>query len=406
MVRYNSTLIAVTGSQLVEDPYPLYARLRREAPVWQLPGADAFFVTTWELVTEAAGRVEDFSNHFRHALFRDGDDGIGVVEFDAGTDVFAGADPPEHTEHRRLFFPELVQRRMAAIEADVAAIVDEHLAELIGSGTGDATALVADVVPLRVVIERVIGIDDYDVADARRWMFAGARLMGGRLRAEDMGPAIDDAAGMLPWVSEHLDAAVATGRTGDVLGAAAAGVRDGILTRDEAAFALMVLIGAGAETTTGLIGNAIRVLAQRADLQDELRRSGRVPDLVEEVLRLESPFRFHPRTAARDTELGGVAIPAGAFVALCWASANRDDAVFDRPDELELDRPNVRQHLAFGRGIHHCVGAPLARMEARIVLERLLSTTARISLAPEDPPRWTDSLWIHRHDRLPVVVER
>ena len=399
-------MIDITGSELVENPYVLDARLRREAPVWELSGADAFFVTTWDLVNEAAARVEDFSNHFRHALFRDGEDGVGVVEFNVGTDVFAGADPPEHTEHRRLFFPELVQRRMAAIESDVAAVVDEHLAELLSAGTGDATALLADLVPLRVVVERVIGIEDHDVAQTRRWVFAGARLMGGRLRFQDMGAAIEDAAGMLPWVTGHLDAAITAGRTSDVLGAAAAGVRDGVLTRDEASFALMVLVGAGGETTTSLIGNSIRVLVERPDLQDELRNPGRVPAFVEEVLRLESPFRFHPRTAARDTQLGGVAIPAGAFVALCWASANRDEAVFDRPDELELDRPNVRQHLAFGRGIHHCVGAPLARLEARIVLERLLSLTTRITLAADDPPQWTDSVWVHRHARLPVVVER
>jgi cytochrome P450 len=399
-------MIDVTGSELVEDPYALYARLRREAPVWKLPGSDAFFVTTWDLVSEATSRVSDFSNHFRHALVRDGDDGVGVVEFDAGTDVFAGADPPEHTEHRRLFFPELVQRRMAGIESDVAAVVDEHLADLLQAGTGDAAAVLADLVPLRIVVERVIGIEDHDVAETWRWVLAGARLMGGRLRLEDMGEAMEDAAGMLPWVTGHLDAAIAAGRTGDVLGAAAAGVSDGVLTRDEAAFALMVLVGAGGETTTSLIGNAIRVLAERPDLQDELRDSGRVPAFVEEVLRLESPFRFHPRTAARDTQLGGVAIPAGAFVALCWASANRDEAVFDRPDALELGRANVGQHLAFGRGIHHCVGAPLARLEAKIVLEKLLSLTTRITLAADDPPHWTDSVWVHRHDRLPVVVEQ
>jgi cytochrome P450 family 144 len=403
---YNAPLDAVTGSELVEAAHVVYARLRRESPVWQLPGVDAYWVTSWDLVTEATGRVDDFSNHFRHTLYRTPDDGIGVLAFDAGTDVFAGADPPAHTEHRRLFFPELVQRRMATIEPDVAAVVDEHLGALLRSGGGDATRLLADPVPLRVVVERVIGLQDPDVERTRRWVFAGARLMGGRLHLEEMGDAVDDAAGMLPWVTEQLGAAVDSGRTGDVLGAAAAGVRDGVLSRDEAAFALMVLVGAGGETTTSLIGNAIRVLAEQPTLQGELRRDvRRVPAFIEEVLRLESPFRFHPRSAARDTELGGVPIPAGALVVLCWASANRDGAVFERPDELVLDRPNVRQHLAFGRGIHHCVGAPLARLEARVVLTKLLLGTGAFVLDPADPPRWVDSLWIHRHDRLPIVVD-
>ena len=373
--------------------------------MWQLPTTTAFLVTTWQLVTEAAGRVEDFSNHFRHALVREPDDRIGVLAFDAGTDVFAGADPPVHTEHRRLFFPELVQRKMAALEAEVAALVDEHLEVLVASGGGDATRLLADPVPLRVVVERVIGVEDHDVGRTRRWVFAGARLMGGRLRLEEMSAAAEEAAGMLPWVNTHLDAAIEQGRTGDVLGAAAAGVRDGVLSRDEAAFALMVLVGAGGETTTALIGNAIRELAARPALQDELRHDvGRVPVFVEEVLRLESPFRFHPRTTVRDTQLGGVAIPQGALVLLCWASANRDETVFERPDELVLDRENAHMHLAFGRGIHHCVGAPLARLEARVVLTQLLSRTTAFALDPADPPSRVDSLWIHRHERLPIVI--
>lgn len=397
----------VGGSELVEDPYPLYARLRREAPVWQLPGTEAFLVTTWQLVTEATARFDDLSNHFRHTIFREPDDGIGVVPFDAGTDVFAGADPPAHTAHRRLFFPELVQRRIAALEPDVAAVADEHLAPLLAAGNGDAAALLADPVPLRIVVERVIGIPAHDVTQVRRWVFAGARLMGGRLRLEEMGTAAEEAAGILPWVTDHLDAAIAAGTTRDVLGAAASAVRDGVLSRDEAAFALMVLVGAGGETTTSLIGNAVRILAERPALQDELRRDpGRVPAFVEEVLRLESPFRFHPRSAARDTELGGVAIPAGALVMLCWASANRDESVFDRPDELLLDRPELGMHLAFGRGIHHCVGAPLARLEARVVLTKLLAQTSAVELDPDDPPRRVDSLWVHRHDTLPVVVRR
>ena len=384
----------------------MFARLRRESSVYQLPATNAYLVTTWDLVTEAAGRIEDFSNHFRHSLVREPDDSIGVLAFDAGTDVFAGADPPTHTAHRRLFFPELVQRKMVTLEADVSTLVDEHLDVLLASGGGDATQLLADPVPLRVVVERVIGVQDHDVDQTRQWVFAGARLMGGRLRLEQMGAAAEAAAGMLPWMIEQLDAALDAHRTGDVLGAAATGVRDGVLSRDEAAFALMVLVGAGGETTTALIGNAIRMLAEQPALQDELRRDiGRVPAFVEEVLRLESPFRFHPRSAVRDTELGGMAIPAGALVALCWASANRDETIFARPDEFVLDRPNVRLHLAFGRGIHYCVGAPLARLEARVVLTKLLSRTKTFALDHADPPRWTDSLWLHRHDRLPIVID-
>lgn len=114
----------LAGADLVEDPYPFYARLRREAPVWRAPGTEAFLVSTWGLVAEAVGRVEDFSNKFRRAFFTEDDGSVGVLELgggDAAPDVFAGADPPAHTAHRALFFPELVQQKVQALEGEVSA---------------------------------------------------------------------------------------------------------------------------------------------------------------------------------------------------------------------------------------------------------------------------------------------
>jgi cytochrome P450 len=168
----------------------------------------------------------------------------------------------------------------------------------------------------------------------------------------------------------------------------------------------MVLVGAGAETTTSLIGIAIGLLAERPDLQDRLRADvTRVPAFIEEVLRFDSPFRYHPRTAARTVELDGVKIPEGALVVLLWSAANRDGSVFERPDELLLDRTNTHLHFGFGRGVHHCVGAPLARLEARVVLTRLLERTTSFERDAHRTQEWADSIWIHRHDQLPLVME-
>lgn len=395
------------GSTLVANPYPFLARLRREAPVWRVPGSQAFFVSTWGLVAEAVARVGEFSNHFRHVLFTEDDGSVGVLGLPDGgaPDVFAGADPPDHTLHRKVFFPKLVEKKMSALEGHVADLADELIDDLLAAEQGDLVSMLANPLPLRVMAERVIGFRDVDVDELQRWVFAGSRYMGGRLLLDDMSQAATDAAPMLPWVSAQLDEALAAPSAGDVLAAAAAGVREGVLTRDEATFTLTVLLGAGSETTTSLIGNAVRILAERPALQEDLRTSlERVPAFIEEVLRYESPFRFHPRSATRATMLGGVAIPEGALVVLLWSSANRDEAVFDRPDEVLLDRPNERMHFGFGRGIHHCVGAPLARMESRIALTSLLRRTTSFALEPGDRPRWVDSLWVRRHDRLPVTL--
>lgn len=147
----------------------------------------------------------------------------------------------------------------------------------------------------------------------------------------------------------------------------------------------------------------MRWLAEDQSLQEMIRQQPELlPAFIEEVLRLESPFRCHLRSVPRDTHLGGNAIPAGATVLLFWAAGNRDPEVFANPDTLDLSRP--RQHMTFGRGIHTCVGAPLARLEALIVLRALLARTRSITLTPGHTPSWVSSLQVRRHEHLQVTV--
>ena len=191
-----------------------------------------------------------------------------------------------------------------------------------------------------------------------------------------------------------------------VTGAVATAVNNEVFGDLEAASILHILLSAGGESTTSLLGNAVRLLAERPDLQAQLRSNpAQIPRFVEEVLRLESPFRYQMRSVPADTTLGGVTIPAGSTVLLLFGAANRDATEFDRPDEIDLQRRQPRQHLAFGRGIHYCVGAPLARVEARIVLSVLLDRTAAITLDPEHEPRWVESLIVRRHEELPIRLD-
>jgi len=186
----------------------------------------------------------------------------------------------------------------------------------------------------------------------------------------------------------------------------AGAVRDGVMTNAEGISILTTLLSAGGETTTSLLGNAVRILAERPELQKHLRQNpDQIPTFAEEALRLESPFRFMMRAVPNDTVLGGVGIPAGSTVLLLWGSANRDPEEFERPDELELGRRLPRHHVAFGRGIHHCVGAPLARVEARNVLAVLLERTSNIVPEPGSSPSWVNSLLVRRHEHLPVRLQ-
>jgi cytochrome P450 len=398
------------ADDLLLDPYPIFERLRRNAPVSKVEGENAYLVASWELVAEAVARPEDFSNHFRFALHRHPDGRLGAVETGgAGPDVFAGADPPDHGAHRQIFFPKLVRDRIESLEPYVAAMTDRILDALLARGRLDAATDLAHQVPVRVVAEKVIGFADPDCDAIRRWLFEGSWIMGGLMTLDEMASFGSEAIGLAGWTDDQLDRAVSDAGRGaaadSVLGAAAAAVRDRALTHEQAAFTLMVLVGAGAETTTSLVGIAIDLLARNPDLQQRLRANPtEFGAFVEEALRYEAPFRYHPRTVARDTSLGGFELPEGALVLLLWASANRDERVFDEPDQLRIGRRNVHLHFGFGRGIHHCVGAPLARMEARVILSRLLARTSEIAPDLSRRPRFSPSIWVHRHDALPILA--
>jgi cytochrome P450 len=189
------------------------------------------------------------------------------------------------------------------------------------------------------------------------------------------------------------------------LHALARGVEAGAIDSEQAVGIATVMFGAGGESTAALIGNAMRRLAETPDLAVLLREDpSRVPAFVEEVARLDAPFTFHYRAVRTRCELGGVELAPGDRLMLLWASANRDAAYFDHPDELRLDRKHPKNHLSFGRGAHFCVGGPLARLEARVVCEDLLAGTRELTLDAAAPPVLAESLLVHRHERLHVIA--
>jgi len=181
----------------------------------------------------------------------------------------------------------------------------------------------------------------------------------------------------------------------------------GVLQEGEVQIILHTLLSAGGETTSSLVGNAVRLLADDLQLQQLLREQPALIDtFVEEALRLESPFRQQMRSIPHDTELEGVDIPAGSTVVLLFGSANRDPAQFDDPDDVDLGRASPRRHLAFGHGIHYCVGAALARIEAKALLTTLLERTRDFTVDPNNAPRWAESFLVRRHEHLPLTATR
>lgn len=393
------------SQEFIDDPAPFYEHLRTHAPVWEMPGSGTFVVTTAALVAEATARIEDFSSNLTGLLFTD-DAGRPTV-FDMGDrgsaiHVLATADPPSHTDHRKLLQPLFSPAAVERIAPFVTERTDQLVDALVAEGEGDAATGLAEPLPV-AVIAAMIGIPATDVDELAPLILRSNDLLAGVLGVADMLAGAEAS----NRVNDHLDALLRSWEpTTDGMTVCDALVKAAVageLTIDDGLGMLVQLLGAGTETTTSLIGRAVMHLAGDEERQARLRaHPEELMRFIEEMLRLDGPFRFHYRSTPRDTELGGVAIPAGSRVLLMWAAANLDEAYFDRPDEFDPERAALRSHFAFGRGLHFCIGAPLARLETRIALEGLLRATNHFTLDPGGAPSFRRSIFVRKLDHLPL----
>lgn len=293
---------------------------------------------------------------------------------------------------------------MATLRDEIRDLAVEFVTAAVAVGRVEAMTALANPIPIRVV-SKLIGFHDEDPDQLLELAFSSTALLAATGTLEHQLGLMASCMDAIAWIVGQVDAAVDGAPADGILAVVADAVNAGELERAEAHS--VILLSAGGESTTSLLGNALHRLATYPTLQAELRADpdGLTP-FIEEMLRLESPFRYHLRHAPAPTELRGVHIPARAAVLLLWGAANRDPAEFDHPDEVRLDRKAPRHHLGFGRGIHHCVGAPLARLEAAVVLGEVLDRTAHIDLDPDDPPVFEHSLMVRRFKRLPLRLRR
>lgn len=394
--------------QTLENPYPFYRRLRETAPVWRVPGTDFFFVTRWDLVVEATERTADFSSNLTGSLMSTPAGAVVTPMAPPGEPlhVLATGDDPVHQAHRKLVLPTLVAKRIAALEStmtDTGARLWQRAMYNDGHSI-DWMAAMGDALPMTMVA-RLIGLPENDIPQLVQWGYASTEMLGGLNTPERQLAVVTDIMNLGQYLRAGLDQALTEPRE-DLLGYLAGACRAGSITEDVAMMILVQLVGAGGESTAGLMGNAARILGENLQLQERIRQDrSLLAPFLEEVLRLESPFRGHHRHVLADTELGGFALPAGSHLTLLWGAANRDPAVFDEPDELRLDRPSPRGHIAFGKGLHFCVGAALARLEARAALNLLLDNTRSFAVRPGGA-QWVPSIMVRRHQKLKLQIER
>lgn len=390
--------------EVLQGPYDFYATLREQAPVWVVPGRDIVAISTFELLSEAVARPEDFSSTMHCLLYRDRDGLPARLDFGAAAmPTLATADPPVHTGHRRAVFPELVARRMRTLEHEIRTLSASAVKLALSDDGFDFMATVGNVVPITVVA-RLIGFRDIDPMQLLEAAFDSTTMIGGTMSLDQLNALVARTETIEAWIAAQI-ADTTDGPDEGILLAVRRALDAGNLHMGEATIILHTLLSAGGESTTSLLGNAVRMLAENPALQQRLREKPQDIDVfVEEALRLESPFRQMMRSVPHDTTLGGVDIASGSTVLLLYAAGNRDPAQFDHPDQIDLARHSPNRHLAFGQGIHFCVGATLARIEARAVLIAILEQTRDFSIDPDHPPRWVDSLLVRRHAQLHVCA--
>jgi cytochrome P450 len=348
------------------DPYPVWRRLRDEAPLYYNEKYDFFAVSRyddvercmvdWQTYSSAKGSVLEFIK--------------AGVQMPPGMFIFE--DPPDHGLHRGLLSRVFTPRRLAAIEPQVRAFAARSLDGLVGNGGFDFIADLGTEIPMRT-IGMLLGVPEEDQQTLRDHIDAGLHLADGVMP----DPSVDgadrlatDYAEYIDWRKEHpsddLMTELLTAEFTDENGT----VRT--LARDEVIGYIGLLAGAGNETTTRLIGWAAKLLAdhpdQRKDLVDE---PALIPNAVEECLRFEPPSPVQARSVTRDVEHHGRTVAAGNIMVLLNGSANRDERHFPDADRFDIHR-KVQRHLSFGYGIHFCLGAHLARLEARVALEEVL----------------------------------
>jgi len=392
------------------DPFPHYERLRERYPLAK--GGMSWASVHHDVCTEVL-RSDDF----------------GVVRPDQelpasaravlkviGTRTSAGVidppsmlavDPPDHTRYRKLVSRVFTARAVAALRERTAVVADELLDQLAGGERGEPVDLVAGYASLLpvTVISEILGVPVSMRDQFLHWGDGAAASLDLGLPWSRFQRSEADLDALHEWFLGHF-ARLRANPGQDILSQLVALVDEdgGRLSEPELSATALLLLGAGFETTVNLIGNGVAQLFahpdQRAALADD---PSLWPNAVEEVLRFDSPVQRTARRAKRDTELHGVPVQAGQVVVTLLGGANRDPRTFERPDRFDIHRANAREHVAFSSGIHYCLGAALAKMEAEVALGRLFERFPQ--LTPAGPAHRRPTRVLRGYDAMPVLTD-
>ena len=379
--------------RLVADPYPYFEELRARCPVLPLPHLGVVAVTGYDEMIEVYRDPSTFSScnavigpFATFPVPLEGDDIGPIIErYRDQLPMFehmVTMDAPSHTRERSLIMRLLTPKRLKENEAFMWGLADRQIDEFIADGRCEFIRAYTQPFAMLVVAD-VLGVPEADHVRFRE----GFGLAGspGKIGAEGKGIASNALNWLDDWFSDYIEDRRREPRNDVLTDLALATYPDGS-TPDvtNVVRTATFLFAAGQETTARLLAVGLKYLCEYPDLQDELRaHTDRIPGFIEEALRIESPVKADFRLARRPATVAGVDIAAGTPVMLLNGAANRDPRLFECPDEFRVDRPNAKVHIAFGRGPHSCPGGPLARVEGRVSIERILHRMRDIRLSEE-----------------------
>lgn len=357
------------------DPYSFWQRAREQAPVFFSSELDYWVVTRYDDIKAVFSDPATFSAANAQTPIRPLAPDVVKMLREGGLKtrrVMSNNDPPDHSRIRRYAIGAFTTRRVAQLEPSIRSLVNRFIDRIAPNGRADLVREMFHELPVHVLF-MFLGMPEADIGRVKTWSRNRLMLTWGRLSDEQQ---MTEARGLLEYW-KYTEAFVqnqlqepADSYVGDLIRVSLNDEDE--LTIEEIINIVYGLLLAGHETTTAMASNAIVTLLPRRELWQKLVREPlRISDAVEELLRFDSSVITWRRKTTKPVEIAGVAIPAGADLLLALCSGNRDRAQFPEPDTLDIDRPNARSHLSFGYGIHFCLGAPLARLELRIILEEL-----------------------------------
>ncbi len=401
-----------------EDAYPWYQDLHKQESLPWAPKAEVFCATRYEEVSEVFKNPDLFSSQVAFDLIlQDSWQNVGVADvfemmrflirarfnplsLRSAPETLLSSDPPKHESMRNIVNRGFSPRRIAAWEPRIRELSQHFISGLKTAERFDAVEALSHPLPMTVIAE-MLGVEPHRIADFRRWSNSAISTLTGCERPQSPRTLLKDGGEAI----EYLRSIVQQRRrepSDDLISTLIDPKHGETLDTPSVLMFGMVLLIAGNETTTSAIGNTVKLLLERPQLLEEVSADpSLIPALIEESLRFESPFRFMPRSATRDTELRGTRIPKGSTVLAMIGAANRDPQQFPDPDRFDIHR-STQGHLAFGYGIHFCLGSHLARLEARVALEELIPLLAGRTLA-EGGVVYGDSYLTRGPVRLEIV---